>query len=167
MDIVLEALGQPGHERCARRDTVAVEMRLFGLLRRQVHPLLLQLPPDPAHRLDLLRGLLAGAEPSAPLLVHLGPRRHAVYRHVEQLARPHDGEQAVDALEDGDHHLVLVPGRGFVLGVRARVDDAVHVEIQIVKLDSIWILLSRVHGSSDTVHLLWLQYRKIVFEVTI
>ena len=45
--------------------------------------------------------------------------------HVEQLAGAHDGEQAVDVVEHGEEHLLLGGGRGAVLRVEARVDDAV------------------------------------------
>ena len=51
------------------------------------------------------------------------PRSDAVDGHVEQLPGPHDGEESVDVLEDSHHHLVLVLGRGLILGVGARVDN--------------------------------------------
>jgi hypothetical protein len=36
------------------------------------------------------------------------PGSHTVNGHVEKLARPDDGEEPIDALKDGHHHLVLV-----------------------------------------------------------
>ena len=64
------------------------------------------------HGQDLLGGLLRGPEPALPLLVHFRSRRDSVDGHVQHLPRPDDGKQAIDALEDGHHHLVLRLGRG-------------------------------------------------------
>jgi hypothetical protein len=36
------------------------------------------------------------------------PGSHTVNGHVEKLPGPDDGEEPVDALKDGHHHLVLV-----------------------------------------------------------
>ena len=62
------------------------------------------------HCQNLFGRFLRSSESSRPLLIHLGTRGDPVVCHVKQLPRPHDGEQSVDALEDGDHHLVLVLG---------------------------------------------------------
>ncbi len=40
-------------------------------------------------------------------------------------------------------------GLGARLGVRAGVDDAVHVEIEVVVLDAVWVLLRDVNGLLD------------------
>ena len=89
-------------------DAVAVEFfRVWHIGRHLAaicHDLLLE-------ALDLGRffvALFGGAEATRTLLVHLGTRRHAVYGHVEELARSHNGEYAVDELEDEQHHFVLV-----------------------------------------------------------
>lgn len=41
---------------------------------------------------------------------------HAIDGHVENSPGPHNIEQAVDVLEDGNHHLILVFGSGSVDG---------------------------------------------------
>lgn len=54
-------------------------------------------------------------------------------------------------------HLVLCGGRRLVLGVEAGMDDAIHVEVQVVKLHAVWVGLRRVHRDlhiSDGLHLL-------------
>ena len=66
---------------------------------------------------------------------------------------PDDPKETVNALKDGDHHLVLVLGGGFVLRMRARVDDPVHVEVQVVELDLVGVRPCRVHLGPDAVYL--------------
>ena len=66
---------------------------------------------------------------------------------------PDDPKETVNALEDGDHHLVLVLGGGFILRMRARVDDPVHVEVQVVELDLVGVRPCRVHLGPDAVYL--------------
>ena len=72
---------------------------------------------------------------------------------VKSVVIPNDSEKTVDAFEDGNHHLILVLGRRLIFGVSARVDDPVHVEVQIVELYLVRIRLCRVHRRADTVHL--------------
>lgn len=150
--IVVQARRQPIHERRAGRYAVRVEVLALGLLGRQVGALQQQLRPHPLDLADLLHRLLGGAEAARPLLVHLGARRHAVDRHVEQLAGPHDAEQAVDALEYRHHHLVLVLRGGAVLGMGARVDDAVHVQVEVVELDAVRVRIGRVRRQPHAIH---------------
>ena len=66
---------------------------------------------------------------------------------------PDDPKETVNALEDSDHHLVLVLGGGFILRMRARVDDPVHVEVQVVELDLVGVRPCRVHLGPDAVYL--------------
>ena len=65
---------------------------------------------------------------------------------------PNDSKETVNALKDGDHHLVLVLGGGLVLRMRARVDDPVHVEVQVVELDLVRVRPCRIHLGPDAVY---------------
>lgn len=51
--------------------------------------------------------ILCCTKTTGPLLIHLSPRRNAVYPHEQQLARAHNAEQAVDVVEHGQKHLIL------------------------------------------------------------
>ena len=76
------------------------------------------------------------------------PGCHSVDCHVEDLPWPDDGEESVDALEDGHHHLVLVLGGRLVLGVSAGVDDSVHVQVKVVELNLMGTKDIERHGMS-------------------
>lgn len=54
--------------------------------------------------------------------------------HVQHLSWPHDGEQAVNAFKNSDHHLVLIFRGRFVFWMCTRVYNTVHVEVQVVEL---------------------------------
>ena len=90
----------------------------------------------------------------AHLLVHLGARRDAVDGHEEHLARAHGANDAVNVARDRGKHLSLRLGRGAVLRVHARVDDAVHVEVQVVELDAIRACAAPVDGHAALLLLL-------------
>ncbi len=72
-------------------------------------------------------------------------RRRLTDGHVEQAAWADDGEQAVDVIKDVGEDLGLCSWGGPVLRVEARVDDAIHVKVQVVKLDAIWVGCGGVH----------------------
>ena len=82
---------------------------------------------------------------------------YAVNGHVEQLPWPDNGKESVNALEDGDHHLVLVLGSRLVLRMCARMNDSVHVQVQIVELHLVGIGFRTVHRGTNTVNGLMLQ----------
>ena len=82
-----------------------------------------------------------GAEPARALLAHLRARRHTVDGEVEQLLGPHGREEAVDVRGDVFVHFALGGRRGAVLGVRAGVDDPVHVDVQGVELVALFVVL--------------------------
>lgn len=63
---------------------------------------------------------------------------------VEKLAGPDDREDAVDVVEDGEENVVVAIGRGQAVGVKAGVDDAVHVEVEVVEFDAVWVRSGRV-----------------------
>ena len=74
----------------------------------------------------------------------------------QNLAWPCHVDDAVGILEDLDHHLLLVLGGGLVLGMRAGMNDAVHVQVEVVKLLAIGIRLRGVDGDHGAiVHLDW------------
>lgn len=51
----------------------------------------------------------------------------------EKFAGPHNGEDAVNVVEDGTEDVVVALGRRQALGVKAGMDDAVHVEVEVVE----------------------------------
>ena len=59
-------------------------------------------------------------------------RRRPIDGEVEHAARAHDVEQRVDVREDGLKALLLGGGRLAVLRVEARVDDPVHIDVEVV-----------------------------------
>lgn len=75
-------------------------------------------------------------ESSTSLLVHLCPWCHAVHGHEEDLPWLDDPEEHLQVMEDVSKNLLLRDAKVdiFIVGVRALVDDAVHVQIEIVKL---------------------------------
>mmetsp|Transcript_57280 Transcript_57280/g.138394 ORF Transcript_57280/g.138394 Transcript_57280/m.138394 type:complete len:222 (+) Transcript_57280:564-1229(+) len=131
-DVVVEELGECRHELGAGRDAVGVKWLRGDLL----SPLL------GLHQ--RLGELLGRAEAALALLVHLGAGGHPVDGHVQDLAGADDVEDAVDVLEDGEVHLLLGGGGGKVLGVAGRVDDAVHIQVEVVIFDPIGVWLRSV-----------------------
>mmetsp|Transcript_5938 Transcript_5938/g.21724 ORF Transcript_5938/g.21724 Transcript_5938/m.21724 type:complete len:235 (+) Transcript_5938:3934-4638(+) len=143
VDVVLQRHGQVRHEGCARCNHVRVE-RLGLDLVRHLEPLHLHLLAEAILLELLLAGILGGAEAARALLVHLGARRDAVDGHVEQLARPHHAEEPVDVREDVLEHLRHRGGRRPILRVEAGVDDAIHVQVQVVPLPAVGVGLREV-----------------------
>mmetsp|Transcript_31089 Transcript_31089/g.61556 ORF Transcript_31089/g.61556 Transcript_31089/m.61556 type:complete len:243 (-) Transcript_31089:185-913(-) len=130
-DEILDRGRHPPHEIRAGGDAVRIERR----------PLLLSyLFPRRARRRLLLcqrlRQIPRAAEPTGPLLVQFGAGGHTVHGHVHAHFRTHDlGHDAVEVRDDARHHLALTQGGGHVhaRGVGAPVDDAVHVQVQVVE----------------------------------
>mmetsp|Transcript_5546 Transcript_5546/g.17558 ORF Transcript_5546/g.17558 Transcript_5546/m.17558 type:complete len:400 (-) Transcript_5546:30-1229(-) len=72
-------------------------------------------------------------EPPRALLVHLRARRDAVDGEVDDLLRAHDLQHFVGKREDALELLALAHRSQLgLVGVRAHVDDAVHVEVQVI-----------------------------------
>ena len=61
-----------------------------------------------------------------------GARGRTVDSHEEQLLWLHDLDQLLQVRKDLDNHLRLCQPRAGVVAVRAVVDDAVHVQVQVV-----------------------------------
>ena len=97
------------HERGARRDAVRVERRRLGDLLTPLDRLL-----------ERLLGLLRRAETPAPLLVHLGSRRHTIHGEEEHLLGLDFGKQMFDVREYAQHDLLLRDPEGRLLIPRVR-----------------------------------------------
>lgn len=92
----------------------------------------------------LVHGVWRQLKEHSPLLVHLRTRCDAIDGHVEHLSRPHNVEQAIDALENRHHHLVFIFRRWLVLGMRARMNNAIHVQVKIVELNTVGVRQRRI-----------------------
>ena len=111
------AAASPSAVRLGRR-----RLRRLGRRRRLPHGL--RLP-----------ALARDAVPPLPLLVHLGARRAIADRNVEQPLRLHELHHRVDRGADRDQLLLLRAALHLgVVAVRARVEDAVRVEVEVVDL---------------------------------
>lgn len=97
---------------------------------------------------ELLNHYLKGTKTTRALLVHFGTRSHSIHCHVDQLSRANNFKQTIEVprgdtetltlQEDVFKHLVLV-GRELVqsLGMTAVMNNTVHIEVEIVELNSI------------------------------
>mmetsp|Transcript_23449 Transcript_23449/g.67568 ORF Transcript_23449/g.67568 Transcript_23449/m.67568 type:complete len:396 (+) Transcript_23449:1163-2350(+) len=113
------------HKVGARRDAVGIELGAVG--------------EDAVAGQDgggQLLGLLGRAEAAGALLVHLGPGRDAVDGQVQHLSWPYEAVEAIDVAKDLLEHGRLVQDDDLVVvvAVRAGVDDAVHVQVEVVDL---------------------------------
>ena len=69
------------------------------------------------------------------LLVHLGARRTAVDRHIEELLGADDAYEAADVAKGLHEDLaLLLHAEASRVVVRTVVDDAVHVQVEVVEL---------------------------------
>ena len=78
--------------------------------------------------------LFGGAETASALLVHLGPGCDTIDSHKEGALRADDVEEMINVGENLSKDLLLSDAeeRIDVVGMRAVVDDAVHVQIEVV-----------------------------------
>ena len=131
---VLELGLQSHHEFSSRSNAVRVEpfsVKLLGLL---ITLGFLELA------LGLRSCVLSRPEASGALLVHLCPGGDAVHGEEEQPARAHHSNERLQIMEDAfkdfrlrDAVVVVVIWMGTV------VDDAVHVQVEVVKLGNLKI----------------------------
>eukprot|EP00968_Pinguiococcus_pyrenoidosus_P005029 scaffold327_cov257-Pinguiococcus_pyrenoidosus.AAC.6 len=128
---------QLGHEARARRNHIGVP-RPLGL-GRQLEAVRQHLLAHLLHRLVVLASLLGRLEAPRALLVHLGARRHSVDGQEEQAARPHRVEEPVHVVAHVAKHLLFRLRSRSILRMRARVDDPVHVDVQVVELHAVRI----------------------------
>mmetsp|Transcript_13158 Transcript_13158/g.33917 ORF Transcript_13158/g.33917 Transcript_13158/m.33917 type:complete len:226 (+) Transcript_13158:1951-2628(+) len=151
VDVIADGLGHLVQKVGAGRDDIGVEEVGRAAVRQCPAlslPVLPQLHLLPLHLLALLRS----AEAPGALLVHLGARGHAVDGHVDDLLRADDADKAVEVQENVLVHVLLVLRRRPVLGVAARVDDAVHIEVQVVKV-SIGCIFVEIDWHHTSIHL--------------
>ena len=75
-------------------------------------------------------------------MIHLCPRCHSIDGHEEHLPWLDHSEEHLDVVEDVRDDLLLRNPKVWIIvvGVRAVVDDPVHVEVQVVKLRNLVIL---------------------------
>lgn len=57
--------------------------------------------------------------------------------HKEQFSRANDGKDSIDVFEDGLENIVVGFWRGVAFGVETWVNDAVHVEIEVVEFHAV------------------------------
>lgn len=151
MNIVIQTTRQLGHERRSGRNAVWIEVLLLLLLGRQFGPLQRQIRPDSADLQHSFRGLFRCAETPWPLLVHLRPWGDAVYRQIEELTGPYYTKETIDAVKDGDHHFIFIFGGRFVFRMCARVDYAIHVEVEVVEFHPVGVWFWGVGWYSDAI----------------
>lgn len=81
-------------------------------------------------------GVLCRTETTGALLIHLGSGRHPIDGDVEEFLGFDDlRDDPVDIVPDVFHHFFLCEALGdfLVVGVGAGVDDAVHVQVEVVE----------------------------------
>mmetsp|Transcript_34898 Transcript_34898/g.87809 ORF Transcript_34898/g.87809 Transcript_34898/m.87809 type:complete len:212 (-) Transcript_34898:23-658(-) len=134
---VLDVFGETCHERSARCDAVAVERILryrytFG-----------------ACLLECFVAFACRSKTTRTLLVHLGTRCDTIDSHKEDLARFHKAEDLFQVTKNVLDHFAFTQEFGSALGVviwmRTAMDDAVHVQIEMIEL---WMQVS-FHGGVD------------------
>ena len=152
MDVVSKTVCQVKHEVCAWSDAVAVKVLRSVFLWGHFNPSDSQALLGPKELLTVVSGLFGCSEPPRPLLIHLRPRSYPINGHVEQLARPHDGHQTINVLKNLRHHLILVLRGRLVFRVAARMDDSIHVEVEIVKLIIVGIGCSEIDWYLHSFH---------------
>jgi len=86
----------------------------------------------------LLLSVSSRAEPAGPLLVHLRPRGHSIDGEVDELLGFNQVYDLVRVRVDVPENLLFALRLGPILWVGAGMDDAVHVEVQIVHC---WVVL--------------------------
>jgi len=69
----------------------------------------------------------------------------------EDFARPHHVDNTVGVPKDLQHHLLLILGGGPVLGMRAGVDNAVHIQVQIVEFLAVRVRFGSIDGDNSAV----------------
>ena len=92
-----------------------------------------------------------------PLLVHFSSWSYPINGHVENFTRSNNCKESVNALENSDHHFVLILGSRFVLWMGTRMDNSIHIQVQIIEFHLIGVGFCCVHGLSDTIAFLSLK----------
>lgn len=122
---MLECFLQAGHKRRSRCDAIAVE----ATFRRQRFPFLFCL-------FDQIGRLFGRSKSAATLLIHFGAGRHTIHGHEKQFLRLNQSEQRVNVAENVTEYLLLGDAKVYigVIGMRAHMDDSIHVQVHVIEL---------------------------------
>mmetsp|Transcript_19964 Transcript_19964/g.31790 ORF Transcript_19964/g.31790 Transcript_19964/m.31790 type:complete len:218 (+) Transcript_19964:1068-1721(+) len=146
---VTQRLRQLIHEWRAWRNHIVVPT--LGLWRWHIPSLLVVVALQFLARRHQLVSLLRRTKTTRTLLIHFTARRNTIDGEIQQFAWTHHAEQMLNVLERVLNHFVLVFRLGTTLWMTTRMNDAVHVEIEIVVLHAIGILSRRVWQNSITI----------------
>lgn len=121
------------HELGARRDHIRVKVPLLALLFLRIETnLVLPLGLDFCLSFFLLQGVFGCPKSPGPLLVHLSPWSHPINGQIQTALWAHYAHNFICVLVDVLKYFEFALRLGSVLGVSARVDNSVHVQIQVV-----------------------------------
>ena len=95
---------------------------------------------------DLVLPFDSGEKPPLPLLVHFGPGSDPVDADEQQLPWLQLVQKLVELPADDLEHFLLGLGFVVVAGDAAGVDDAVHVDVEVVDLRVVRLQVGRVGG---------------------
>ena len=90
-------------------------------------------------------------ESSASLLVHFCSRSDAVNRHIKKFTGPNGSYDSVNVQKDRTVHTLFCFRGSYVFWMHAWVDNAIHVKVEIVKLNLVWIWLRKVNRNLDAI----------------
>lgn len=82
---------------------------------------------------------------------------HSINCHVQHFPGPHNSEQPVNALENSHHHLILILWWRLIFRMCARVNDTVHVKVQVVKLHPVGVGEGRICVYQLAIYVDWLK----------
>mmetsp|Transcript_70792 Transcript_70792/g.163664 ORF Transcript_70792/g.163664 Transcript_70792/m.163664 type:complete len:265 (+) Transcript_70792:2467-3261(+) len=159
MDVVADCLGHLVQEIGARCDDIGVEKLSSASVRQRAALGLPILPQLFLFTLHLLT-LLCCSKSTSSLLVHLCTRSHTVDGHVDHLLWPGDADEAIQVEENILVHVFLVLGGWPIFWMAAGMDDAVHVQVEVVKL-AVWRILVEIYRYHAAVHLHGLSFEGV------
>ena len=90
-------------------------------------------------------GLLRCPESSTSLLIHFRPWRNTINGHVQYLPRPNHVKEPINVIKDVSEHFLLRFRCHLVFWMEAWMNNAIHVQVQIVILYAIWIRFKRTY----------------------
>lgn len=69
----------------------------------------------------------------------------------KDLAWPYHIDHSVRVFEDLNHHFLLILRWGPVLGMGARMDNAIHIQVKIVEFLAVWVGASAVNRNDGAI----------------
>mmetsp|Transcript_47467 Transcript_47467/g.75037 ORF Transcript_47467/g.75037 Transcript_47467/m.75037 type:complete len:219 (-) Transcript_47467:108-764(-) len=150
MDVISNGLRHFVQEVSSRSDDVRIE-RLRQLAIGELAPL--SFPILTQQRLFALHflALLSGAKSASSLLIHLGSWSYTIDGHVHNFLWPNDADKSVQVQEDVLIHVLFIFWRWPILWVAARVNNTIHVQIEIIKIP-VRSVFVQIHRNHTTVH---------------